>query len=372
VGVDGRSLRPGGQRGIARYTRRLLGALASGFPEDRFLVLTPGAASGAARELEGPNLELIETRLGGRALFASAALTGRPRLDRMVGGCDVLWAPAPAPLAASRAVPLVVTVHDLSFEHRARDFTPYERAWHAVARPRRLAARAARVIADAEAVRRDLVAEWGLAPERVVTVHAGPGIDATAGEGGPATSGPEAAALPAGLREPYLLVVGALEPRKLPGVVLEAHRRAQAAGLEAELVFAGEGPMGPELAERGARLLGYVSDEQLDALYRGALGLVCASREEGFGFTPIEALSRGTPAIVADLPVFAETLGDGALRVPPGDVDALAQALLRLEREPQLRKRIVATGATAAAALSWETAAARTHEVLAAAAARRP
>jgi glycosyltransferase involved in cell wall biosynthesis len=360
VGVDGRSLRVGGQRGIARYTRRLLGALASGFPDDRFLVLMPGEPSSAARELEGPNLELIESRLGGRLMFASATLVGRPRLDRVVGGCDVLWAPAVAPLAASRAVPLVLTVHDLSFEHRARDFTPYERAWHAVARPRRLAARAARVIADSEAVRRELVAEWGLGPEHVVTVHAGPGIDATPAQG----------TLPAGVRHPYLLVVGALEPRKLPGVVLEARERARAGGLEAALVFAGEGPLRAELAERGATLLGYVSDGQLDALYRGALGLVCASREEGFGFTPVEALARGTPAIVADLPVFAETLGDGALRVPPGDVDALAQALLALERDPERRARLVEAGAAAAARLSWKTAAARTHEVLVAAAGR--
>ena len=82
----------------------------------------------------------------------------------------------------------------------------------------------------------------------------------------------------------------------------------------------------------------------LEALYAGALALACVSRDEGFGFTPVEALARGTPAVVADLPVFAETLGEGALRVPPGDAEALADALLRLEREPGLRERLVAAG----------------------------
>jgi glycosyltransferase involved in cell wall biosynthesis len=358
IGVDGRSLRAGGQRGIARYTRCLLSALARAFPEDRYVVLVPGAASRAARALEGPNLELRETRIGGRPLFASAALTGRPRLDRMLGGCDVLWAPGVAPLAASRDVPLVLTVHDLSFEHRPPDFSPYERIWHSVARPRRLARRAARVIAVSEAVRRELVAEWRLPPERVVAVPSGPGSE-------PSSAGGD---LPAGVRPPFLLAVGALEPRKRPEIMLEAHRRARSAGLKASLVFTGEGPMRGELAAGGATLLGYVADAQLDVLYREALGLLCVSREEGFAFTPVEALARGTPAIVADLPVFAETLGGGALRVPPGDAEALAQALLRLERDDELRARLVDAGKAAVSGLSWQRAATRTRAVLAAAA----
>jgi glycosyltransferase involved in cell wall biosynthesis len=276
----------------------------------------------------------------------------------MLGGCDVVWAPGVAPLAASRNVPLVLTVHDLSFEHRAADFSLYARMWHAAARPRRLARRATRVITDSEAVRRELTGEWRLAPEHVVAVPLGLGVGPSADGGG----------LQAGVHRPYLLAVGALEPRKLPDVMLEAHERARAAGLEADLVFAGEGPMRAELAGRGATLLGYVPDAQLDALYREALGLLCVSREEGFAFTPLEALARGTPSIVADLPVFAETLGDGALRVPPGDVEALAKALLRLERDAELRARLVEAGRAAASSLSWDNAAVRTREVLAAAA----
>jgi glycosyltransferase involved in cell wall biosynthesis len=356
--VDGRSLRTGGQRGIARYTRSLLDALARAFPEDRYVVLVPGGASREARGLVAPNLELRETRIGGRALFASAALTGRPRIDRMVGGCDVLWAPGVAPLAASRDVPLVLTVHDLSFEHRPPDFSLYARMWHAAARPRRLSRRSARVIAVSEPVRREVIAEWALPPEQVVAVPSGPGAE-------PSRDGSD---LPAGVRPPFLLVVGALEPRKRPGVALEAHTRARRAGLQAKLVFAGEGPMRAELAARGATLLGYVTDDELDRLYREALGLLCVSREEGFAFTPLEALARGTPAIVADLPVFAETLGKGALRVPPGDPEALAQALLRLEREDDLRAELVEAGQAALSGLSWQQAAERTHAVFAAAA----
>jgi glycosyltransferase involved in cell wall biosynthesis len=310
------------------------------------------------RSFAGDDYEVIQR---GSLAYAAGAVSGRPRLDRMAGGCDVLWAPAPAPLAASREVPLVLTVHDLSFEHHPGDDTPYERLYHRMARPRALARRAARVIAVSEHVRGQLIEEWGLPPARVVTVRSGPGRPPA---GRPAPT-------PPGLPSSYLLAVGALEPRKRVDLLLEAHAEARRQGLEAELVLAGEGPLETRARAAGATALGFVPDEQLDALYAGALCVVCASREEGFGFTPLEGLARGAPPIVADLPPFRETLGDAAIRFPPGDAGALADAMLRVERDQELRGRLAAAAAGALANLSWERAAAETRAVLAEAAERR-
>ena len=293
------------------------------------------------------------TLVDSRPLFAAAALTGRPRVDRILGGCDVVWAPAIAPVAVSREVPLVLTMHDLSFAHRAGDFSRYERAWHRFARPRRLVAHATRVIAVSETVRRQLIDEWEVEPQKVVSVASGPGREPSRNDGRPSP-------VPPG----YVLAVGALEPRKRPDLLVEAHARARRAGLRAELVFAGDGPLRGPLADSGATVLGYVPEDELDLLYRDALALTCVSREEGFAFTPLEAAALGTPAVVSDLPVFEETLGDGALRVAPGDADALAEALLRVERDPALRTRLAEAGRAAAARLSWRRAAAGTRRVL--------
>jgi glycosyltransferase involved in cell wall biosynthesis len=358
VGVDGRSLRSSAtSRGITRYVHRLLSELASAFPEDEYAVLVPGGRGPFAARLEAAGIELHGPRVDSRLLFASAALAGRPRADRMLGGCDVMWLPAVGPIALSRATRFVLTVHDLSFEHHPRDLGLYDRAWHRIARPRKLARRAERVIAVSEAVRRQLLAEWGLDPESVVSVRSGPGSE-------PGAAGP----LPAGVREPYVLAVGALEPRKRPDVVVEGHARARAAGLAAGLVLVGDGPLRDVLADSQAVVLGFVPDAELEALYSRALALVCASHEEGFAFTPLEAIARGTPAVVSDLPVFEETLGEGALRVPPGDADALATALLRLERDADLRDETLRAGRAALAGLSWTCAAQETRAVLLAAA----
>jgi glycosyltransferase involved in cell wall biosynthesis len=355
VGVDGRALRATRpRRGIAIYLEQLLAELVRLHPEDEYRVLVPGAErSGSVPE----SVEVVGVGGSGRALNAAAALAGRPRLDRLLRKPDLIWAPAPAPLAVSRETPFVLTVHDLSFVHRPRDYDLYERLWHGIARPQRLARRAQRVITDSDAVRAELLDEWDLAPERVRTVRPGPGRTPRA-DGG-ALAGHASAHAPL----QRVLAVGGLEPRKQPLLLLEAHRRAAQNGLRAGLAFVGDGPLRGELQAAGANVLGRLRDAELDAAYAGALCLACVSREEGFGFTPLEALAAGVPAVVSDLPVFRETLGDGALVVPADDVDALADALLRLEREPELRESLAAAGRRRLELLSWERAARETRAV---------
>ena len=279
-------------------------------------------------------MQLVRHRLGGRALFGAAAVARRPTLAALVGGADVVWLPAPAP--AAPGAPYVLTVHDRSWERRPHDFSAYERAWHALARPRALARNAAAVTADSHAVAGELLAAWGV---RAAVVS--PGV----------------AARPAQARRGrYLLYVGAREPRKALDVLTAAHARAQARGLDAELVLVGDGGR-------------HVDEAGLAALYAGALAVVQPSYLEGFGLPPLEAAAHGTPAVVSDLPCFAETLGDAALRVAPGDVEALAAALLRIAGDDELRARLGAAARERAAGYTWGRAAAGLHALLSEAAA---
>lgn len=329
----------GGGRGVAHYTSALLAAMARAFPDDEWRVLLPRGETPAG--VPGA----VHSRWPSRVLFGAAALTGRPRLDRLAGGGDVVWAPAPAPLAVSRDVPLVLTVHDRSWEERPSDFTRYERLWHRLARPRALARRAARVLTTTEAGRRDVVAAWGLDPARVRAVPLAPAVPPT----GAVADG-----------DPYLLFVGALEPRKAPDVLARAVALARARGLGARVVVVGEGRVPVPGLERAGR----VDDAQLSALYAGALALVAPSRLEGFGLPAIEALAHGTPVVASDLAPVREVLGDAARYVPAGDAGALAEALLEVERtRPRGRPEAVAH-------LSWDATARATRAALAEAAGR--
>jgi glycosyltransferase involved in cell wall biosynthesis len=340
IGVDGRSL-GGAERGVARYARRTLAALAHGRTGDEVRVLLPPDAAPV------PGTARVPAR-GGRAGAAAAALAGRPALDRVLGGADVVWAPAPRPLALPRRAGFVLTVHDLSWLERPRDFTAYERLWHGAMRPGRLARAADRVLFDSAAVRDAARARFALEPARLRL--AAPGVDRVA-----------PGALPAGLPARFVLLAGALEPRKAPDVAVRAVRLARARGLQAELVVAGEGRLAGELAGTGVHLLGRVPDPVLHALYAAALALVLPSRMEGYGLGPLEALAHGTPSVVSDLPVLRGTLGAAALHAAPGDPEAFAAALLRLEREPGLRERLVAA---APPIPTWEDTAAAVGRAL--------
>jgi glycosyltransferase involved in cell wall biosynthesis len=363
VGVDARALLAG--RGVARYTRELLFALAEAFGDDEWIAFVPGDETIAPVH---PRVSVVRHRRGGRALFGAAALVRRPTLAALAGGADVVWLPAPAP--AAPGAPYVLSVHDRSWERRPRDFTAYERVWHRLARPRRLARGAAAVTAVSHSVARELEATWGV---RATVVS--PGVAALDGkplearathplearatqplEARAAHSLEARAAQPLEARAaPYFLFVGPREPRKGIDVLDAAYHRARRRGLEAELVVVGDGS-------------GRVDDHRLAALYAGALAVVQPSFLEGFGLPPLEAAAHGTPAIVSDLEPFSETLGDAALRVGAGDVDALADALLLLSSDEALRDRLGAAARGRAAAYTWERSSAALHTLLARAA----
>lgn len=343
IGVDGRGLRGG--RGIARFTHGILRALPTVLPDAEIHVLL---AAGEPVAAPHPELRMHHDQRPQRLLFGAAALTGRPRADKLLRRPDVLWMPAPAPIALTGDVPLVLTVHDLSFAQRPGDFGAYERFWHRLARPEELAARAAAVVCDSEATRRAVTRGWPDVPAARLRVVL-PGFDRPTEPTRPWSALPER----------YLLAVGALEPRKGIDVLLDAFAQARAAGLDADLVLAGDGRLRAHAAGReGVHVLGRITDGRLASCYEHALALVMPSLLEGFGLPPLEAAAHGTPSIVSALPVFDETLGpDGALRVPPGDAEALAGAMRLVAADPELRGRLVAAGWHHAAPLTWERAA---------------
>jgi glycosyltransferase involved in cell wall biosynthesis len=340
VAVDGRSLAHHPWRGIARYTAGMLGALADADPDVELRVLLP--RGGVLPDSRAGKVVAVRHSSPSRLLYGASAVARRPRLERLVGGADVVWLPAPAPVAAD--APLVLSLHDLGFADRPGDLTAYERMWHRLARIGALARSAARVVAVSHDTARRASARFGL--EFVSVVPAGPG------DPGPQVTPEQVAAVRSrrGLPERYFLYVGALEPRKAVDVLGAAYARAD--GLDAALAVAGEGRV--RVSGPGIHRLGGVDRAEKAALYAGALAVVLPSWLEGYGYPPLEGYAHGTPAIVSDLPALRETAGAGARYVPPGDERALAAALAELAGDDALRRRLAAAGAAALADRSWQ------------------
>jgi glycosyltransferase involved in cell wall biosynthesis len=164
---------------------------------------------------------------------------------------------------------------------------------------------------------------------------------------------------------PYLLALNAHELRKNMDAAIRAFGRAvaQSGAHDLTLVIAGPTSAEPgiqdalaEAAHRKARVIaaGYVSDEDLAALYRGALAFVYPSLYEGFGLPPLEAMQCGTPVIAGRVASLPEVVGDAGILVDLCDPGTLGDAMLRLYRDAALRERLSVLSLQRAAAFSWD------------------
>jgi glycosyltransferase involved in cell wall biosynthesis len=255
-------------------------------------------------------------------------------------------------IPAGFRAPAVVTIHDLSFERERAMMGLRDRLIFRTAVPR-AARRAARILAVSERTRRDLIERYGITEERIVVTPNG--VDPAFGPDGPKEDG-----------SPYALFVGALQPRKDPVSAVEA---LALVGGDLRLVFAGPDKGSGEALrravarlglERRVDLLGYVEQERLAALYRGAACLVFPSLYEGFGLPVVEAMACGTPVVAARTGALPEVTGDAAVLVEPRSAGALARGI---EVALAGRAALAAAGLERARRFSWRQTAERTLAV---------
>jgi glycosyltransferase involved in cell wall biosynthesis len=247
----------------------------------------------------------------------------------------------------------MVTLHDLGYKffpeaHPARELHYLDQTTRYSAR------RADRILADSEATRRDLIAQYGVDSRKITVIY--PGVEGIA-----RASDTEIAAVRAkyGLQQAYLLFVGTLQPRKNLKRLIEAFHQADLP--DHVLVLAGKpgwlfDRAIPDTVDRSHVLLpGYIPDSDIAPLYSGAAGFVFPSLYEGFGFPVVESMRCGTPVLCANTSSLPELAGDAAILVDPLDTNAIAEGMNRLVKERGDTR--IAKGYQQAAQFTWNRAA---------------
>jgi len=239
------------------------------------------------------------------------------------------------------SVPVVVTIHDLSFFeapqwHERSKVVLFRRAITVAAR------RAAAIVCPSQATANELarwcridgevfVAHHGVDATRFTPVEPVPGGDADLlGRLEPALVGPD------GSLHRFVVFVGTLEPRKDVPNLVRAFDKVASRHPDVRLVLAGGDGWGAEAVRAAvaavpsrARVLriGYVPDTAVPALLRSAAVVAYPALYEGFGLPALEALACGTPLVTTSGTAMEEVAGPAAVLVPPGDTPALADAL---------------------------------------------
>ena len=326
--------------GIGNYIQGSLAGLAEAAgAEHEIVAFAPTSIRGPARirsALAGIDVEVRTWPLPfSHALRTAWSALGRPAAERLLGAFDVLhfsdWMYPP-----QRAGVRATTIHDLVPLHHPEWTTARTRAMHG-RKYDNAAASCDVIFVNSEYTGRDVTATLGVPEERIAVAHPAP-KDVYRPDGSAADLG-----------APYVLTVATLEPRKNLQVLVEA-QRLLGGGLELAVVGAegwGEQPLveGP-----GIRRLGFVSDEELARLYRGAAAVAYPSRFEGFGIPVIEAMACGVPVVASAHPSLDEACGDAAVRADPESPDGFASGI---ERAWADRDRLVASGLEHVARFSW-------------------
>jgi glycosyltransferase involved in cell wall biosynthesis len=272
---------------------------------------------------------------------------------------DVAWYPLALPLVARRErvrvlhcpsfraplrapMPVVVTVHDLAVLRDPSVFPRWSRTYsRATLKP--ILRNAARVIAVSEFTKRDVLELFGLPEGRVRVVPNA--VDALFSPDGPAADGD------------YVLAVGTLEPRKNLARLDEAMR-----DIALELRIVGGLGWGDVIVSRGSntKTYGYVSDDELARLYRGAACVAYPSLYEGFGMPVLEAMASGAPVVTSKDTAMAEVTDGAAVLVDPEDVESIAAGIREaIARRDELSR----AGVERARAYTWDASAQATADV---------
>jgi len=351
--------------GIGRLTRELIAALARRSSIHHYRLFVSGADRHDLSIAPGQRFSWHPTSLTPRTL---ARVWHRARLPLPVevftGRVDLFHATdftLPPTLPRTKTI---LTVHDLSFVRVPETASPTLKAYLDSVVPRSVR-RAHHVLADSQATKDDLIELYGVAPAKITVILSG--VDARFQ---PVEDSSTRAAIRAKYAigdKPYIFAIGTVQPRKNYARLIQALAQVRAVHDVILVIAGGTGWLEDEMyrildalnMRDHVRLIGFADDDDLPAFYSEAYCLAFPSLYEGFGLPILEAMACGTPVMTSNISSMPEAAGDAALLVNPADTDEIANALLRLIADTELRAQLIQRGIAQAKRFTWDKSAAQ-------------
>jgi len=374
IGIDIRLLARGVHTGIEEYTTNLVLHIADYSPETSFRLFYNAFRKerGHMRWGGRTNINIREFSFPNRLLDVGLKFAALPKLDRLLGGCDVFLSPHFFMAPVSGSCKKVVVFHDLSFEYYPEYFSFSKRQWHSMMNPKKTAHDADKIIAVSESTKEDLVSLYKIPSSKIEVVY--PGISSEILK---RVSKESLVSVKNkyNLPESFLLYFGTIEPRKnIEGLVkaFEILKRKKKYN-DLSLVIAGAAgwlykdvlkTINTSSHKKSIILTGFVEEEDKSALYAASRVFVYPSFFEGFGFPPLEAMACGTPVVVSHVTSLPEIVADSGIMINPHIYGEIADAVELLLDDESLYDIYRKRGLKNITRFSWPESAKRVFDIL--------
>lgn len=365
IGFDASRAFVKGRTGTENYSYQLLKALAKIDRINRYIVYTKDISySSTAVEVNDIwSGNFTFTTVNWPRLWTQGGLALKTFSDPQ----DVLFVPAHTlPLIRRPGLKTVVTVHDLGSKYLPKTHQLKQRIYLGFMQNYQLQT-ASKLIAVSEATKKDLIQQIGINPKKIAVIYEGYDQKLFKPVNGDLliNSLNQYGLTP----QNYFLFVGTVQPRKNLKRLIKAY--SHLASLPSLVIVGQKGWLSDEIYQLPERLgiedrvkfLGYVPDEDMPALYSGAIALVYPSLFEGFGLPIIEAQACGCPVITSNVSSMPEVAGKGAILVDPYGIDDIVIGLKKVE-DRALRSKLIEEGFRNIKRFSWGKCARETLKVL--------
>jgi len=372
IGLDATAL-AGKKTGIGIYTDQLIKALLNDYPEVivKLFSCKPVSPDNSRQVRLSRNAwkSLPYPGVPPTILYSLWSFLKYPPIELLTGEIDIFHGLSYV-LPPTKKARTVLTIHDLAFMRIPEVHTRLR----VILTPqfvRKSVARADAILAVSEHTKNDIVDLFNVDPSKITVTYNG--VDHRLFHPQQDSLFIEKVMRQYGIIKPYVYYLGTIEPRKNVDILVKAFVYVnEKLGGNFQLVLTGKKGWKVDalmqditkMAEtRDLVYTGYVTDEEKAALYNGAELFVYPSQYEGFGIPVVEAMACGCPVITTNVSSLPEVAGTAGILVPPGDLDALADGIIKILCDQDLRKRMSEASLIQAAEFTWQRTAAVTKSV---------
>jgi len=368
IGFDARCLEKENISGVGEYALELLKNILKIDSANQYIIFSNSFRQKNSRHFEWikahPNATLKRFSIPNKMLNLCFWYLNWPKIDKLIGGADIFFAPNINFLCVSGKCRLVATFHDLSFERYPHFFPLKTRLWHKYfVNPKKVSRTAKSITAVSESTKKDLREIYQVKNEDIQTIPHGISQDFSfIGRNDPKL---EKIRRKYRLPQKFIFFLGNIEPRKNITSIIAAYKDIVLRNPELseyELVLAGNiSPLCASLIKaENIKTCGYIDRADRPYVYNLASLFVYPSFFEGFGLPVLEAMACGTPVVASNNSSIPEVAENSALLIDPNRPTELADAMENILTDENLRRKFKERGLEQAQKFSWKKCAEET------------